>query len=743
MTSLLKLDRELKQIGLIGRKATIYGSDDELILLSGGPKSHLAQFSILAGPTKKRVIIRQPSDSELDAEENYNPLMKDIKLHQRNVPVIGEIEEWKHGSWYHSNKIFCEDLPTLLEKLGDYSGDEIADSGDIGPQRSFWVTSLSYDLVQFTQPIKLQNKPKQGNLLGIFWLIENWIIEESNGLSAYGMDKDWVRKTTEVIENLEDVPNFESKNITSRITEIESSHDDKAHVQEIEKILESIRDGRLYQLNFGREWKGKMHGEPIEVFHRLSEQNPAPFSCFIYSPDLSFSLISSSPESLLISKNGKLKTSPIKGTRPRGNTEDMEITLRKELLNDPKERAEHRMLVDLMRNDLGISCKTGTIKVDRFDIETYSQVQHLVSHVSGQLDDTTTARALCNIFPGGSITGCPRTVVCAAIDKIEGKNRSFWTGSVGWYDPHANQGIGEGAWNILIRTIEAKKEGTNWIASITAGGGITIGSIPQNEVDESKWKATALKRACGWELDSKTESDLVSGDLEIYPVKSTQQTLTVKNQVGRIVELEDRNEVKNPLIFIDNLDSFSYNLIHYFASQDVDILTLKGRGEQSEALAKNLEKIIEETNPIAIVIGPGPGWPSESELTMQAARLALSGIEIPVLGVCLGHQALALADGKNVVRSKKGPVHGQPVKVEHDGSGIFAGQKSPMTLTRYNSLIVEGNTGILRESAWSDKEIMGLTHPNFEVHGIQIHPESVGSELGYSILDSFLSKARC
>ena len=198
-------------------------------------------------------------------------------------------------------------------------------------------------------------------------------------------------------------------------------------------------------------------------------------------------------------------------------------------------------------------------------------------------------------------------MVCAAIDKIEGKNRSFWTGSVGWYDPHANQGIGEGAWNILIRTIEAKKTGSNWIASITAGGGITIGSIPQNEVDESKWKATALKRACGWELDSKTESDLVSGNLEIYPVKSTQQKLTVKNKVGRIVELEDKDEVQNPLIFIDNLDSFSYNLIHYFASQEVDVLTLKGKGEQSETLAKNLEKLIQDTDPIGIVIGPGPG----------------------------------------------------------------------------------------------------------------------------------------
>ena len=279
----------------------------------------------------------------------------------------------------------------------------------------------------------------------------------------------------------------------------------------------------------------------------------------------------------------------------------MEITLRKELLNDPKERAEHRMLVDLMRNDLGISCKTGTIKVDRFDIETYSQVQHLVSHVSGQLDGTTTARALCNIFPGGSITGCPRTVVCAAIDKIEGKNRSFWTGSVGWYDPHANQGIGEGAWNILIRTIEAKKAGSNWIASITAGEELQLVQSHKTKLMNQNGRQQHSK-GMWMELDSKTESDLVSGNLEIYPVKSTQQKLTVKNKVGRIVELEDKDEVQNPLIFIDNLDSFSYNLIHYFASQEVDVLTLKGKGEQSETLAKNLEKLIQDTNPIGIVI---------------------------------------------------------------------------------------------------------------------------------------------
>ena len=150
------------------------------------------------------------------------------------------------------------------------------------------MKSLCYDLVQFTQPIKLRNKPDEGDLLGIFWLIENWVIEESSGLSAFGLDKEWVKKTTDVIENLEYSPNFEPKQITCNITEIESSHDDDAHVQEIEKILESIRDGRLYQLNLGREWKGKMHGEPIEVFHRPSEQNPAPFLVYLLTRSFIF-----------------------------------------------------------------------------------------------------------------------------------------------------------------------------------------------------------------------------------------------------------------------------------------------------------------------------------------------------------------------------------------------------------------------------------------------------------------------
>ena len=129
------------------------------------------------------------------------------------------------------------------------------------------------------------------------------------------------------------------------------------------------------------------------------------------------------------------------------------------------------MLVDLMRNDIGAVSKVGTVQVERFDVEAYTNVQHLVSQITGILaDDLTGIDALQAIFPGGSITGCPRTVVCAAIDELENHPRSFWTGSAGWIDVMT----GECSWNILIRTLQANRVQGEWIGKIAAGGGITI-----------------------------------------------------------------------------------------------------------------------------------------------------------------------------------------------------------------------------------------------------------------------------
>ena len=204
MTKLLMLSEELNRISLLGRSASELGSDDELILLSGGPESHLAKFSILAGPTKTRVIIRQPSDTELPAQGNYDPLTEDIILQSLPEQIVGEIEEWKHGSWYHSTKIFRKDLAELMQHLGEFSGQEVKGKVSQGPKRSFWISSMAYDLVQFTQPIRLQNKPKEGEILAVFWLIQNWVIETSNEITAYGIDDDWVERVNSVIAGLPD-----------------------------------------------------------------------------------------------------------------------------------------------------------------------------------------------------------------------------------------------------------------------------------------------------------------------------------------------------------------------------------------------------------------------------------------------------------------------------------------------------------------------------------------------------------
>ena len=175
--------------------------------------------------------------------------------------------------------------------------------------------------------------------------------------------------------------------------------------------------------------------------------NPAPFSAYAQADDLGFALASSSPESLLMFDGTTLQTSPIKGTCPQGTNVEEASRFREQMVSDQKERAEHRMLVDLMRNDLTTVARSGSVNVERFDVEAYANVQHLVSHITAEIKpETSGADALQAIFPGGSITGCPRTMVCAAIDQLEEMPRSFWTGSIGYIDVHS----GQSAWNLSL-----------------------------------------------------------------------------------------------------------------------------------------------------------------------------------------------------------------------------------------------------------------------------------------------------
>jgi len=422
----------------------------------------------------------------------------------------------------------------------------------------------------------------------------------------------------------------------------------------------------------------------------------------------------------------------------RGETQQEELRLRDEMINDEKERAEHRMLVDLMRNDLSSVCAVGSVEVERFDVEAYANVQHLVSQVTGELSpENTPFDALGAIFPGGSITGCPRTVVCATIDELEQTPRSFWTGSIGWFDPFS----GAGTWNILIRTLIATRVRKQWHGAIAAGGGITIGSVAEEEIKEAKWKASALRKACGWTFDERVS--LPQGQLAIHHLIPEKAPPTAAPQGTVMIDTVDFESEKCVLL-IDNLDSFTQNIAHAVAGRGHNVVIHRSRtGDRSLATVNDeVDLLLQRLNPTHVILGPGPGKPSDSALTMEIAKQAIRGeVSIPVLGICLGHQAIGVAAGMNLNQTPSGPVHGSPRNINHTSSGLFEGLKSPHPFTLYNSLILASDADDeLLETAHLEGtgEIMAIAHSEHSVFGVQFHPESVGSPEGFTVLANFL-----
>ena len=185
-------------------------------------------------------------------------------------------------------------------------------------------------------------------------------------------------------------------------------------------------------------------------------------------------------------------------------------------------------------------------------------------------------------------------------------------------------------------------------------------------------------------------------------------------------------------LLIDNYDSFTYNLWHYLSELGAETRVYRNDAlSVAEALA---------LDPQGIIISPGPGVPAQSGITVPLVAAAKG---IPLLGVCLGHQAIGEAFGGRVIRAPT-PMHGKVSPIEHDGSGVFAGLPCPFSATRYHSLIVERATlpACLRITAWTaDRLIMGLEHRDLPIHGVQFHPESIASEAGKPLLKNFLAAA--
>jgi para-aminobenzoate synthetase component I len=266
-------------------------------------------------------------------------------------------------------------------------------------------------------------------------------------------------------------------------------HSPEKYLELISKCKEHIASGDVYQLCLTNQILIEHDADPLKAFLTLREQNPAPYGSYLRIGQRE--IVSSSPEQFLkVTTEGKISSKPIKGTRPRSKVPVEDELLAKELRENQKEQAENLMIVDLMRNDLGKVCEPGSVVVDKlFDIESYATVHQLVSTVTGTLrPEYNAVSALASCFPAGSMTGAPKLKAIEILEKLEAGPRGVYSGAIGYlgFDGSADLGM-------TIRTLVFEGK----FATVGVGGGITVDSIPNQELEETMLKAEALLRTLG------------------------------------------------------------------------------------------------------------------------------------------------------------------------------------------------------------------------------------------------------
>lgn len=257
----------------------------------------------------------------------------------------------------------------------------------------------------------------------------------------------------------------------------------------VARIHDHLSAGDVFQVNLSRAWRAHYAEPPTPAALHLAlrRANPAPFAGLLQQPG--WAIASSSPERLAEVRGGIAQTRPIAGTRPRAAGDD-DATRIRELAAHPKERAEHVMLIDLERNDLGRVCVPGTVEVDELmTVESYAHVHHIVSNVRGRLRaGVTPVQAIAAVFPGGTITGCPKVRCMEIIAALEDAPRGAYTGALGYLDRNGDFDL-----NILIRTLALAGD----TVSLRAGAGIVADSVAEKELDETRAKARGLLHALG------------------------------------------------------------------------------------------------------------------------------------------------------------------------------------------------------------------------------------------------------
>ena len=355
------------------------------------------------------------------------------------------------------------------------------------PFHGGWLVYLSYELAGHIEPSLKLPQPKQGPIAQAIRVPAAIVFEHATARAWIVVEPG----SEELIPQIEadlasaSVPTPFIGNLLRDAIEEETPC---AYLDSVRRALDYIAAGDVYQANLSRAWRAQVASgvRSHHIYDRLRQTNPAPFGALAQLDELC--IISSSPERLVEVRDGRISTRPIAGTRPRGEDERSDQGLARELRAHPKERAEHVMLIDLERNDLGRICESGSVEVDEFMVlESYAHVHHIVSNVRGQLRrDISPGQVIAAVFPGGTITGCPKVRCMQIIGDLESEARGAYTGSLGYLNRDGSMDL-----NILIRSMEFRAESL----VLRAGAGIVADSIPERELEETRAKARGVLRA--------------------------------------------------------------------------------------------------------------------------------------------------------------------------------------------------------------------------------------------------------
>jgi anthranilate synthase component I len=358
------------------------------------------------------------------------------------------------------------------------------------PYRGGWVVFLAYELAGQIEPrLRLPAAPDAAVPVALALRCRSAILvdraaqrcvlvaEHGSPVDLDALEHDLATARPARSESVDDAP--------SRVTEEPA----RQFLDGVARIHDYLRAGDVFQVNLSREWTATFEAPPpaATLYARLRRANPAPFAGLLQQPG--WAVLSSSPERLVEVRGDAVQTRPIAGTRPRVAGDD-DATRIRELIAHPKERAEHVMLIDLERNDLGRVCVPGSIDVSELmTVESYAHVHHIVSNVRGRVRaGTTPGQVMRAVFPGGTITGCPKVRCMEIIAELERCGRGAYTGALGYLNRDGDLDL-----NILIRTLTQ----CDGAVRFRAGAGIVVDSDPQRELEETRAKARGLLRALG------------------------------------------------------------------------------------------------------------------------------------------------------------------------------------------------------------------------------------------------------